>query len=123
PRVKRARPPVQYDAFSRKLGSPPVAPELGGAPPPKLDADVLVIGAGWAGLAAARELIDAGVRTMVVEARAEIGGRIRTDTETLSIPFDHGAAWLHSWQDDQGRPLNPLTAKAIAAGIGLSETT
>lgn len=114
--------PKLYDAYSKKLEAKPTSGELGGGRP-TYDADVLVVGAGWAGLSAARKLIDSGVRTQVVEARHELGGRIRTDTTSLSIPFDHGAAWLHSFRDDQGRPVNPLTAKAIAAGIPLSETT
>jgi monoamine oxidase len=38
---------------------------------------VLVVGAGLAGLAAARELEDRGARTIVVEARDRVGGRHR----------------------------------------------
>lgn len=119
--VEKKKAPL-FDAYARKLDTAPIAPTLAHEPP-QWDADVLVVGAGWAGLSAARKLIDAGVRTQVVEARHEIGGRIRTDTKSLSIPFDHGAAWIHSWTDDQGKPLNPLTAKALAANIKLSETT
>jgi monoamine oxidase len=40
-----------------------------------MDADVIVIGAGFAGVAAARDLMDAGHRPVVVEARDRIGGR------------------------------------------------
>ncbi|MBX7099514.1 MAG: FAD-dependent oxidoreductase [Myxococcaceae bacterium] len=115
------RPASSLETYARKLSAPAVRPAQ--AAGPAFDADVVVVGAGWAGLSAARALLDAGVRTQVLEARSEVGGRIRTDTTSLSIPFDHGAAWIHSWRDDQGRPVNPLTAKAIAAGIPLSETT
>lgn len=40
-----------------------------------MDADVIVLGAGFAGITAARDLADAGVSTIVLEARARIGGR------------------------------------------------
>lgn len=57
--------------------------------------DVLVIGAGGAGLTAARELMTAGVSVLVLEARDRIGGRAFTDT-SLGVPWDRGCSWLHS---------------------------
>lgn len=57
--------------------------------------DVLVIGAGGAGLTAARELMSAGVSVLVLEARDRIGGRAVTDT-SLGVPWDRGCSWLHS---------------------------
>lgn len=57
--------------------------------------DVLVIGAGGAGLTAARELMRSGISVLVVEARGRIGGRAHTDT-SLGIPWDRGCSWLHS---------------------------
>jgi monoamine oxidase len=57
--------------------------------------DVLVIGAGGAGLTAAKELIRSGVSVLVVEARSRIGGRAHTDT-SLGTPWDRGCSWLHS---------------------------
>ena len=56
--------------------------------------DVIVVGAGAAGLAAARRLQDAGLRCLVLEARARPGGRALTD-HSLDAPADLGAAWLH----------------------------
>jgi monoamine oxidase len=67
--------------------------------------DVLVIGAGGAGLTAAKELIRSGISVLVVEARARIGGRAHTDT-SLGIPWDRGCSWLHSPN------VNPWTAYA-----------
>jgi monoamine oxidase len=55
---------------------------------------VVVIGAGIAGIAAARALEDAGLDIVVLEARSRIGGRIRTDL-SLDVPLDLGASWIH----------------------------
>jgi monoamine oxidase len=57
--------------------------------------DVLVIGAGGAGLVAAKELMSAGVSALVLEARDRIGGRAFTDGG-LGVPWDRGCSWLHS---------------------------
>ncbi len=58
--------------------------------------DVAIVGAGAAGLAAARRLQGLGVSFVVLEARPRIGGRAFTDTETLGAPVDLGGHWLHS---------------------------
>lgn len=57
--------------------------------------DTIVVGAGAAGLGAARELVDAGRRVLIVEARNRIGGRMWTDTTSMSIPFERGAELVH----------------------------
>ncbi len=57
--------------------------------------DVLVIGAGGAGLTAARELTASGASVLVLEARNRIGGRAYTDT-SLGVPWDRGCSRLHS---------------------------
>ena len=71
----------------------------------RLDAGVVVIGAGVAGLSAARRLRAAGVTVTLVEAGSRIGGRARTVTFE-GAPFDLGATWLHAAQ------RNPLVALA-----------
>lgn len=76
---------------------------------------VIVVGAGMAGLAAARDLTDAGIAVTVVEARDRIGGRMWTDT-SLGFPIDLGAAWIH------GTDGNPLVALANHAGATTAET-
>jgi monoamine oxidase len=58
--------------------------------------DVVVVGAGAAGLAATRTLVGRGLRVIALEASGRIGGRAWTDTETFGVPFDRGCAWLHS---------------------------
>src|SRR5258705_4661012 len=73
------------------------------------DADVLVIGAGVAGLAAAHELSRAGVNVMVLEARDRIGGRIYTlHDESSPLPIELGAEFIH------GRPPETLAITELA---------
>jgi monoamine oxidase len=67
--------------------------------------DAVVIGAGAAGLAAARTLQQAGFSVRAVEARARVGGRAHTDTQSFGLPFDHGCAWLHSADVNPFRPI------------------
>jgi monoamine oxidase len=52
--------------------------------------DVVVIGAGSAGLSAARTLIAEGKSVVIVEAADRTGGRAFTESETFGVPFDHG---------------------------------
>jgi len=61
--------------------------------------DVLVIGAGAAGLTAARELSAAGLKTVVPEARDRVGGRIFTD-HSLGFPVELGAEFVHGRSRD-----------------------
>lgn len=56
--------------------------------------DVVVVGAGVAGMAAARVLRDAGRIVQVLEAAPRVGGRCYTDTASFGLPFDQGAMWL-----------------------------
>ncbi len=73
---------------------------------------IAIIGAGVAGLAAARQLADAGFDVTVFEARDRIGGRIYTSTE-FGFPIEIGANWIHG---DKGNPLMPLVkASGIAS--------
>lgn len=73
------------------------------------NADILVLGAGIAGLAAARTLTDKGLSVIVLEARDRIGGRMWTDS-SLGLPLDLGASWIH------GVSGNPITKLAKQFG-------
>ncbi|WP_106752091.1 flavin monoamine oxidase family protein [Pannonibacter carbonis] len=77
---------------------------------------ILVLGAGIAGLAAARRIADAGHHVTVVEARTRIGGRIDT-TRSAGFVIERGAGWIHGLTD------NPLAALAKRAGLTLRRTS
>ncbi|MDP1713539.1 MAG: FAD-dependent oxidoreductase [Anaerolineales bacterium] len=74
------------------------------------EAEVLILGAGISGLAAARTLVDKGIRVIIIEARNRIGGRMWTDT-SLGVPLDLGASWIH------GVKGNPITELAKKFGV------
>lgn len=70
-------------------------PAAGASPGRRVDADVIVIGAGFAGITAARELRAAGLRPLILEARNRVGGRTWTGTFAgESVEF--GGQWLGS---------------------------
>jgi monoamine oxidase len=84
-----------------------------GAPLPR-EADIVVIGAGAAGIAAARRIMAANSRVIVVEAASRVGGRCITDTATFELPFDRGARWMHNPE------TNPMIRLARNAGLDVS---
>jgi monoamine oxidase len=91
---------------------PAVAGRAQAAPLPR-DADVVVVGAGAAGIAAARRIAAANRRVVVIEASDAIGGRCITDNTAFDTPFDRGARWLY------GADSSPLAKLARGAGVDM----
>jgi len=63
------------------------------------DVDVAIVGAGFAGLTAARDLIDAGRSVVVLEARDRVGGRVLNDHTADGTPLEVGGQWVGPTQD------------------------
>jgi monoamine oxidase len=80
------------------------------APLPR-EADIVVIGAGAAGIAAARRVMAANRKVIVLEATGQIGGRCLTDTTTFEVAFDRGARWIYN------PDTNPMIRLARGAGL------
>jgi monoamine oxidase len=80
------------------------------APLPR-EADIVVIGAGAAGIAAARRIQAANRKVIVIEAASQIGGRCLTDSKTFDVPFERGARWIYN------PDTNPMIKLARGAGL------
>ncbi len=70
---------------------------------------IVVVGAGMAGLAAAREMVAAGAEVVLVEARQRVGGRVWTSKRWADAPVDLGASWIHGVE---GNPVHDLARRA-----------
>jgi monoamine oxidase len=77
------------------------------------EVDVAIVGAGAAGIAAARRIAAAGRRFALIEASDRIGGRCVTDTQTFGVPFDRGAHWIHM------PDINPVAKLASQTGLDI----
>jgi monoamine oxidase len=95
------------------------------------DADVVVIGAGFAGLVAARELGRAGLGVVALEARGRVGGRTWTDRR-LGRDLELGGTWVHwvqphTWAEmtRYGREITrgPAVEEAYWLGAGDARRT
>ena len=78
-------------------------------------ADVVVAGAGYAGLQAARDLVAAGLDVVVLEARDRVGGRVFTERTASGAVVDQGGQWIGPTQDR-------LRALADACGVAVFPT-
>jgi monoamine oxidase len=93
--------------------APGLARRAWAAPLPR-EADIVVIGAGAAGIAAARRVQAANRKAILLEAANQLGGRCLTDTSTFEAPFDRGARWMHNPE------TNPMVRLARNAGLDVS---
>jgi monoamine oxidase len=75
------------------------------------EVDIVVIGAGAAGIAAARRIAAANRRSVLIEATDRIGGRCATDSRIFGVPFDRGAHWLYAMD------VNPVVKAAAGTGL------
>ena len=73
------------------------------------EVDVIIVGAGAAGLAAAKTCRERGLTFKLLEAMDRIGGRAHTSSQHFGIPFDIGCAWIHA------ADRNPFFPEAQAA--------
>ncbi len=104
--MKRCQPPNLENVD--KMESPK-APRFGGR---HLFSEVVVVGAGVAGLCAASELVQAGVRVIVLEKSRGVGGRMATRRIGEAV-FDHGAQYFTI----RGRAFGNVVGDAHRAGV------
>lgn len=97
-------------SFLAAAAAAAAAPALGG-PASAAEVDAVIVGAGAAGIAAARKLVAAGKSVRVFEAGNSVGGRCLTDVNTFGVACDLGAHWIHM------PDANPLAR--LAPHIGL----
>jgi monoamine oxidase len=104
--------PLSRRSFLAATAALAVSPALDalGAVGGSSEVDVVIVGAGATGIAAARRLAAANRRFALIEAAPRIGGRCATDTKIFGVPYDLGAHWIHN---PDGNPL----AKAAPAGL------
>jgi len=86
--------PLSRRSFLAAAAGAAAAPAFGGAAS-AAELDVAIVGAGAAGIAAARKLSAAGRSVRVFEAANYVGGRCLTDMKTFGVPYDLGAHWIH----------------------------
>jgi len=80
------------------------------------DVEVIVVGGGAAGIAAARRLHDASIRCLILEARSRLGGRAWTVADAGGFALDLGCGWLHS------ADRNPWARVAQEQGAAIDKT-
>jgi monoamine oxidase len=98
-------------AASSALAAPRPAPVL--EVPRSGWVDAVIVGAGAAGIAAARRLAAFNKRFVLLEAAEEVGGRCITDTKTFGVPYDRGAHWMYA------ADVNPLVKLGLQTGLNI----
>ena len=80
---------------------------------PRSGTDVVIVGAGAAGIAAARRITAAGRKCVLLEAAGTVGGRCLTDTALFGVPYDRGARAFHTPE------TNPVARLALQNGFDI----
>ncbi|MEN3379263.1 MAG: hypothetical protein V7604_4618 [Hyphomicrobiales bacterium] len=75
------------------------------------ETEVAIVGAGAAGIAAARKVAAAGRRFVLIEASDHVGGRCVTESRTFGVPYDRGAHWVHM------PDINPVAKLSARTGL------
>jgi monoamine oxidase len=109
PKLTRRR----FVAASAASAAAGVAAPAAWSAPSGPDVDVAIIGAGAAGIAAARRIAATKARLAILEGSDRIGGRCFTDLTTFGLPYDRGAHWIHT------PDLNPVTPLALRSGLDI----
>ena len=79
-----------------------------------LEADVIIVGAGLSGMIAARRVLDAGLKPLVLEADERVGGRILTEEVIPGVPVELGAQWLGDTHERMFRLAAELGVETFA---------
>ena len=78
------------------------------------EADVIIVGAGLSGMIAARRVLDAGLKPLVLEADDRVGGRILTEEVLPGVPVELGAQWLGDTHERMFRLAAELGVETFA---------
>lgn len=89
-----------------------------------IDIDTVIVGAGAAGLAAAKDLSEAGKSIVIIEARGRVGGRVFTYRDpSVNVPIELGAEFLHGKTPETSAIIDAarLTAVDVTGGHWLAQ--
>ncbi|HXX04095.1 MAG TPA: NAD(P)/FAD-dependent oxidoreductase [Xanthobacteraceae bacterium] len=104
-------PGVSRRSFLAASAALAARPAFGAVSRSSAEVDVVIVGAGAAGIAAARRIAAAGRKFVLLEATDHVGGRCITETHTFGVAYDRGAHWIHA------PDFNPLTKLTPRRGI------
>jgi len=100
-------PRLSRRSFLAASAAVAVRPAFAQEAPAALQTDVVIVGAGAAGIAAARRLAAAKHSFVLIEATDHVGGRCITDMATFGVPYDRGAHWIHTPDHNPVTKLTP----------------
>src|SRR5208282_6669687 len=92
--IRKTMPRLSRRSFLAASAALVARPALAATAPSSAGIDVVIVGAGAAGIAAARRIAAAGRKFVLLEAADHIGGRCTTETRSFGVPYDRGAHWI-----------------------------